>query len=206
MRATFGITEEFMEQLVQTLVADEQEATICRRCRCPTSRRSYSPRWLVEFCQHHKDAPMDEIQKPLKCKVLSESETSGLHDQGSARRSYPVAKSRGRVATEVEVGVSESEETGHGVANSVSGREVTGQGVAISVSVIEATRQGSVGSVLGSDVIGHGATISVSGEEVIEHGVVVRLVSGREVTGHGMVVLLGTSPGTTKSRWWLVGS
>ncbi|KAG3110388.1 hypothetical protein PI124_g15799 [Phytophthora idaei] len=165
---------------------------------------------------------MDEIQKPLKCNVLSESgdewatQFVDVEEQEllfelilaanymdimsllallcaevacmtkGRRVGYIRLRSHGhRVATVV---VSESEETGHGVADSVSGREMSGQGVAISVSGREATGQGAVGSVLGSDMIGHGAATSVSGEEVIEHGVVVRLVSGREVTGHGMVV------------------
>ncbi|KAG3070861.1 hypothetical protein PI125_g22888, partial [Phytophthora idaei] len=78
MRATFGITEEFTEeeQLVQTLVADGQEGDDMQEMPLPNVKALVLAK-VVEFYQHHKDAPMDEIQKLLKCNVLSESETSG---------------------------------------------------------------------------------------------------------------------------------
>ncbi|KAG6963598.1 hypothetical protein JG688_00008085 [Phytophthora aleatoria] len=166
-------------------MADEQEGDEMQE----TNVKALVLAKVVDLCEHHKDAPMDEIQKPLKCNVLSESgdEWPALPRVGASVISGSEVTGHS-VATEEEVGVSESEETGHGVADSVSGREVTGQGVAISVSGRVATGQGAVGSVLRVDVIRHGAHASVSVEEVIEHGVVVRLVSGREVTGHGMIV------------------
>ncbi|KAG3097298.1 hypothetical protein PC121_g2250 [Phytophthora cactorum] len=78
IQATFGITEEFTEeeQLVQTLVADEQDGDKIQEIPLP-SIKALVPGKVVEFCQHHKDAPMDEIQKPLKCNVLSESGVTG---------------------------------------------------------------------------------------------------------------------------------
>ncbi|KAF1786156.1 SKP1 component, POZ domain [Phytophthora cactorum] len=73
-RATFGITEEFTEeeQLMQTLVTDEQEGDDMQEMPLPNVKALVLAK-VVEFCQHHKDAPMDEIHKPLKCNVLGES-------------------------------------------------------------------------------------------------------------------------------------
>ncbi|KAG2897425.1 hypothetical protein PC115_g17192 [Phytophthora cactorum] len=78
MRATIGITEEFTEeeQLVQTLVADEQQGDDMQEMPLPNVKALVLAK-VIKFCQHHKDAPMDEIQKPLKCNVLSKSETGG---------------------------------------------------------------------------------------------------------------------------------
>ncbi|EGZ11712.1 hypothetical protein PHYSODRAFT_250765, partial [Phytophthora sojae] len=62
-----------MSQLVQTLVADEQEqGDEVQEIPLPNVKAHVLAK-VVEFCQHHKDAPMAEIQKPLKSNVLSES-------------------------------------------------------------------------------------------------------------------------------------
>ncbi|KAF1775105.1 hypothetical protein PI124_g2197 [Phytophthora idaei] len=61
-----------MSQLVQTLVADEQEGDEVQEIPLPNVKAHVLAK-VVEFCQHHKDSPMAEIQKPLKSNVLSES-------------------------------------------------------------------------------------------------------------------------------------
>ncbi|KAG7388412.1 suppressor of kinetochore protein mutant [Phytophthora pseudosyringae] len=61
-----------MSQLVQTLVADEQEGDEVQEIPLPNVKAPVLAK-VVEFCQHHKDTPMAEIQKPLKSNVLSES-------------------------------------------------------------------------------------------------------------------------------------
>jgi S-phase kinase-associated protein 1 len=60
-----------MSQLVQTLVADEQEGDEVQEIPLPNVKAPVLAK-VVEFCQHHKDAPMAEIQKPLKSNVLSD--------------------------------------------------------------------------------------------------------------------------------------
>ncbi|KAL4156795.1 hypothetical protein PRNP1_005821 [Phytophthora ramorum] len=59
-----------MSQLVQTLVADEGDEV--QEIPLPNVKAHVLAK-VVEFCQHHKDAPMAEIQKPLKSNVLSDS-------------------------------------------------------------------------------------------------------------------------------------
>ncbi|POM81950.1 S-phase Kinase-associated protein 1A [Phytophthora palmivora] len=61
-----------MSQLVQTLVADEQEGDELQEIPLPNVKAHVLAK-VVEFCQYHKDSPMAEIQKPLKSNVLSES-------------------------------------------------------------------------------------------------------------------------------------
>lgn len=61
-----------MSQLVQTLVADEQEGEEVQEIPLPNVKAPVLAK-VVEFCQHHKDTPMAEIQKPLKTNVLSDS-------------------------------------------------------------------------------------------------------------------------------------
>ncbi|ETK91698.1 hypothetical protein F441_04916 [Phytophthora nicotianae CJ01A1] len=61
-----------MSKLVQTLVDDEQEGEEVQEIPLPNVK-SHVLAKVVEFCQHHKDTPMAEIQKPLKSNVLSES-------------------------------------------------------------------------------------------------------------------------------------
>ncbi|ETI51803.1 hypothetical protein F443_04915 [Phytophthora nicotianae P1569] len=61
-----------MSKLVQTLVDDEQEGDEVQEIPLPNVK-SHVLAKVVEFCQHHKDTPMAEIQKPLKSNVLSES-------------------------------------------------------------------------------------------------------------------------------------
>ncbi|KAE8913071.1 hypothetical protein PF005_g4860 [Phytophthora fragariae] len=62
-----------MSQLVQTLVADEEEqGDEVQEIPLPNVKAHVLAK-VVEFCQHHKDAAMAEIQKPLKSNVLSES-------------------------------------------------------------------------------------------------------------------------------------
>ncbi|ETM97444.1 hypothetical protein PPTG_20169 [Phytophthora nicotianae INRA-310] len=61
-----------MSKLVQTLVDDEQEGEEVQETPLPNVK-SHVLAKVVEFCQHHKDTPMAEIQKPLKSNVLSES-------------------------------------------------------------------------------------------------------------------------------------
>ncbi|KAG2772225.1 hypothetical protein Pcac1_g16926 [Phytophthora cactorum] len=57
---------------MQTLVTDEQEGDDMQEMPLPNVKALVLAK-VVEFCQHHKDAPMDEIHKPLKCNVLGES-------------------------------------------------------------------------------------------------------------------------------------
>ncbi|KAF1774286.1 S-phase kinase-associated protein 1 [Phytophthora cactorum] len=66
--------EEFTEeeQLAQTLVADEHEGDKMQEISLPNVKALVLAK-VADSCQHHKDASMDEIQKPLKCSVLSES-------------------------------------------------------------------------------------------------------------------------------------
>ncbi|KAG3020214.1 hypothetical protein JG687_00013877 [Phytophthora cactorum] len=62
-----------ISELVKTLVADdEEEGGEVQEIPLPNVR-SHVLAKVVEFCRHHKDAPMAEIQKPLKNNVLTES-------------------------------------------------------------------------------------------------------------------------------------
>ncbi|KAG3067071.1 hypothetical protein PC122_g17501 [Phytophthora cactorum] len=130
MRATIGITEEFTEeeQLVQTLVADEQQGDDMQEMPLPNVKALVLAK-VIKFCQHHKDAPMDEIQKPLKCNVLSKSETGG-----------PSSSALG------------SNVIGHGAATSVSGEEVIEYGVVVR----DVTGYDEVTLGAGRLVMGHG--------------------------------------------------
>ncbi|KAG2807529.1 hypothetical protein PC111_g16902 [Phytophthora cactorum] len=113
MRATIGITEEFTEeeQLVQTLVADEQQGDDMQEMPLPNVKALVLAK-VIKFCQHHKDAPMDEIQKPLKCNVLSKSETGGPSSEEV-----------------IEYGVVVRDVTGYDEVTLGAGRLVMGHGV-----------------------------------------------------------------------------
>ncbi|KAG2969596.1 hypothetical protein PC118_g17357 [Phytophthora cactorum] len=143
MRATIGITEEFTEeeQLVQTLVADEQQGDDMQEMPLPNVKALVLAK-VIKFCQHHKDAPMDEIQKPLKCNVLSKSETGG--------------------PSSMAISVSGREATGQGAVGSALGSNVIGHGAATSVS----------GEEVIEDVTGYDEVTLGAGRLVMGHGVV----------------------------------
>ncbi|RLN78472.1 hypothetical protein BBJ28_00027052 [Nothophytophthora sp. Chile5] len=63
-----------MSQLVQTLVADEEDlvGNEVQEIPLPNVKSSVLAK-VVEFCEHHRDSPMADIQKPLKSDNLSES-------------------------------------------------------------------------------------------------------------------------------------
>ncbi|KAK1942856.1 E3 ubiquitin ligase complex SCF subunit sconC [Phytophthora citrophthora] len=76
-----------LSELVKTLVADDQEeGDEIQEIPLPNVKGHVLAK-VVEFCRHHKDAPMTEIQKPLKSANLSEcvdpwdAQFVGLEDQ-----------------------------------------------------------------------------------------------------------------------------
>eukprot|EP00644_Phytophthora_capsici_P009178 jgi/Phyca11/526054/estExt2_fgenesh1_pm.C_PHYCAscaffold_60149 len=63
-----------LSELVKTLVADDQdEGDEIQEIPLPNVKGHVLAK-VVEFCRHHKDAPMADIQKPLKSANLSECE------------------------------------------------------------------------------------------------------------------------------------